>query len=142
VFGFELAIKPLLLPHHRHALILGTGGSSKAVAYVFRKIGIAYSFVSRHPSPSHFTYEGLNQDTIKAFEVIVNCTPLGTYPDAAGFPPIPYEFLASEHLLFDLVYNPMETVFSAKGKRQGATAQNGYTMLLLQAEKAWEIWNR
>jgi shikimate dehydrogenase len=140
-YGFEQSIKPLLQTHHQRALILGTGGSAKAVAYVFNKLHIQYSFVSRKPSVE-LTYSSLDEKTIQSFTIIVNCTPLGMEPDINSFPPIPYQYLSGRHLLLDLIYNPAETQFLKKGKAQGAVVKNGYEMLELQAEKSWQIWNR
>jgi shikimate dehydrogenase len=142
VWGFELALRPILRPHHRRALILGTGGSSKAVSFVLRKLNIEHFFVTRNTSRFHYSYADLNANTIKAFQVIVNCTPLGMFPDTETYPDIPYEFLTHKNLLFDLVYNPPQTAFLVKGKEQGAFVHNGFRMLRLQAEKAWEIWNQ
>jgi shikimate dehydrogenase len=141
-YGFEKAITPFLKPHHTKALILGTGGSSKAVAYTFNKLNIAFSFVWRNDLFKGFTYDGLNEEVITAHTIIVNTTPLGMYPDVDTSPPIPYEHLSGKHLLFDLTYNPPETLFLRKGKAQGATAVNGMDMLIHQAEKSWEIWNQ
>jgi shikimate dehydrogenase len=141
-WGFELAIRPILRPHHRRALILGTGGSAKAVSYVFRKLNLEHFFVTRHDSRFHYTYKDLNMNTMKAFQVIVNCTPLGMEPDIHTAPDIPYEFLSHKNLLFDLVYNPAQTTFLMKGKEKGAFIHNGFRMLRLQADKAWEIWNQ
>lgn len=141
VIGFELSLKPLLKAHHRQALILGTGGASKAVAYVLSKLGIAYKLVSRNRSGDYWIYDDLDKEIIQEHTVIINTTPLGTSPDIFSIPDIPYQFLSSEHLLYDLVYNPAETVFLQKGKEQGATIKNGYEMLELQAEASWKIWN-
>jgi shikimate dehydrogenase len=143
VHGFRQSIKPFLEMHHERALILGTGGASKAVHYVLKQIGIDCYFVSRDPQgrEKHFRYEDVNEYVIKAFPLIVNTTPLGTYPNTQDFPPIPYEHITSQHLLYDLVYNPPETEFMKRGKARGAAAINGLSMLHEQAEKAWEIWN-
>ena len=140
-WGFELAIRPILRPHHRRALILGTGGSAKAVSYVFRKLNIEHFFVTRNESRFHYTYADLNFNTMKAFQVIVNTTPLGMFPNTDAFPKIPYEFLTHKNLCFDLIYNPPQTMFLGKAKEAGAFIHNGFRMLRLQAEKAWEIWN-
>lgn len=141
-WGFELAIRPILRPHHRRALILGTGGSAKAVSYVFRKLNIEHFFVTREESRFHYCYADLNENAMKAFQVIVNTTPLGMYPDVNTFPNIPYQFLTHKHLCFDLIYNPAQTRFLEKSKDSGAFIHNGFRMLRLQAEKAWEIWNQ
>lgn len=140
-WGFELALRPILRPHHRRALILGTGGSAKAVSFVFRKLGIEHFFVTRNESRFHYTYGDLNANTMKAFQIVVNTTPLGMFPKVNDCPPIPYEFLTHKNLLFDLIYNPPQTLFLEKGKVSGAFVHNGFRMLRLQAEKAWEIWN-
>jgi shikimate dehydrogenase len=140
-WGFELAIRPILRPLHRRALILGTGGSAKAVSYVFRKLAIEHFFVTREESRFHYCYADLNQNTMKAFQVVVNTTPLGMYPNVNDAPNIPYEFLTHKHLCFDLIYNPPQTRFLEKSKASGAFIHNGFRMLRLQAEKAWEIWN-
>ncbi len=140
-WGFELAIRPILRPHHRRALILGTGGSAKAVSYVFRKLNIEHFFVTRNESRFHYSYADLNFNTMKAFQIVVNTTPLGMFPDTDTFPQIPYEFLTHKNLCFDLIYNPPQTMFLGKAKEAGAFIHNGFRMLRLQAEKAWEIWN-
>lgn len=142
-YGFKNALQPLLKPQHKKALILGTGGASKAVAYALKSLGIDYHFVSRTHSPqAKYTYTSLSESTITAHQVIINCTPLGTFPDVDLAPAIPYQALTSKHLLFDLIYNPKETKFLSLGKQNQATTINGELMLKLQAEKAWQIWNR
>lgn len=142
VFGFENSIKPFLKNHHKKALILGTGGASKAVAYAFKKNNITYKFVSRSPkADNQISYNDLTEEVMHAFNIIVNCTPIGTSPDIHLFPNIPYEFLSEKHLLFDLIYNPEVTAFLAKGLEKGAAIKNGYEMLALQAEESWRIWN-
>lgn len=141
VYGFQKSIDPLLQNHHKKALILGTGGASKAVAFALEKLNIDVKFVSRNTSVSNFLYSDLNQQIIEGHTVIINCTPLGTYPNIEYFPNIPYEFITSKHLLFDLIYNPLETKFLQEGKKRGAIIKNGFEMLELQAEKSWEIWN-
>ena len=141
VYGFKKSIFPHIKPHHTRALILGTGGASKAVSFVFKELGISYQFVSRTATKGQLGYEQLNQKVITEHAIIVNCTPLGTYPDIAQKPPITYEYLTARHLLFDLIYNPEKTAFLQAGEEKGATIRNGYEMLELQAEKAWEIWN-
>lgn len=141
VYGFQKSLEPLLKSHHTKALILGTGGASKAVAFAFRKLGIDYKFVSRTASENKWSYDQLNEEIIKEYTVIVNCSPLGTSPDIELKPEIPYQFLNTNHLLFDLIYNPAETTFLRLGKEQGTTIKNGLEMLELQAEKSWSIWN-
>lgn len=142
-YGFHMSIKPFLKSHHERALILGTGGASKAIAYVLKSIGIDVMYASRKPqAPNELGYDQLNVHAMNAFLLIVNCTPLGTYPAVEAAPLLPYEHLGNQHLLYDLVYNPEVTTFLKHGQNQGAATLNGYNMLKLQAEKAWEIWNR
>lgn len=142
IIGFGRSLKQALQAHHRHALILGTGGASKAVAFVLSDLNISFQFVSRHKKGNHFTYADLNENIIRRHTLIINTTPLGTSPDVNNYPDIPYRFLSNEHLLYDLIYNPPETLFLQKGKERGAVIKNGYEMLQLQAEASWEIWNR
>ncbi len=142
VYGFSKSIEPLLKVHHKKALILGTGGASKAVAYAFDKLGIQYKFVSRVPkNETQISYGSINASVVETHTLLVNCSPLGTSPEVHLCPDIPYEFLTNKHLLFDLIYNPTETKFLQKGKAKGAVIKNGLQMLELQAEKSWEIWN-
>ena len=141
-YGFQNTLKPFLKPLHKKALILGTGGASKAIAYSLRKLNIDFSYVSRHKSEkAEFTYKDLNESIVSNHQIIINCTPLGTYPNTNQCPDIPYDGISKEHLLFDLIYNPAETKFLSIGKSKGASICNGLKMLELQAEKAWEIWN-
>lgn len=142
VIGFMQSIEPLLEPHHKKALVLGTGGASKAVVYGLKKLGIESTLVSRYERPNAYTYEELTPEIIKDYTVIVNCTPVGMYPHADQCPHIPYEALTSNHLLYDLLYNPDKTLFMRKGNEMGAITKNGLEMLLLQAFAAWDIWNR
>lgn len=143
VFGFQQSIKPFLTFHHERALIFGTGGASKAVAFVFKSLGIDVIFVSQTESnlSNHFTYADVNEHMIAACKVIVNCTPLGMSPHVDAAPDMPYDALSEEHLLIDLIYNPEETLFMKQGRKHGATAMNGLSMLQHQALKSWEIWN-
>jgi shikimate dehydrogenase len=142
VVGFENSISPYLNTHHKFALILGTGGASKAVAYALKKNKIQYKFVSRNPfGKEQISYEDLTKDVVSKYHVIVNCTPIGTSPDIHLSPNIPYQFLTAQHLLFDLIYNPEISAFLAKGKEKGASIKNGYEMLEMQAEESWRIWN-
>lgn len=141
-YGFKKSLEPLLQPHHKKALILGTGGASKAVAFALDKLGIFYTFVSREASENAIDYNRINTTTFDNFQIIINCTPLGTSPNIKEFPPIPYEFFTEKHIAFDLIYNPEETQFLKKAKKKGATIKNGYEMLVFQAEKAWTIWNK
>jgi shikimate dehydrogenase len=140
-FGFEESIKPKLKANHKRALLLGFGGSSKAVAFALRKLNIDYLTVTRENPLSDYTFSDLDQDIVEACHVIVNCTPLGMNPNIDSFPPIPYQYISKQHILFDLVYNPAETKFLKKGMEQGAAVLNGSEMLMFQAEKSWEIWN-
>lgn len=143
ILGFTESIQPLIMPHHKNALILGTGGASKAVFYGLKDLGIDSTFVSRNKRGKRIiTYDDLTEETFKDNTVIVNCTPVGMYPNVDDYPPIPYQYLSDKHLLYDLLYNPEETQFMAKGKAQGATVKNGLEMLLLQAFAAWKIWNK
>ena len=140
-WGFERSLHPFLTPSVRKALILGTGGASKAVKYVLDSLGIEVLFVSRTKSKEAIiSYEALNADILSSHHLIVNTTPLGTFPDTSRFPPIPYDALTSQHILYDLVYNPPITNFLARGAEKGAKTLNGWEMLKLQAEKSWEIW--
>jgi shikimate dehydrogenase len=140
--GFIQSIKPLLKNHHKTALVLGTGGSSRAVTYALEKLGIEYRKVSRNPENEQIlNYESLNEDLIRSNKLIINTTPLGMYPDISKNPNIPYEGITSDHLLYDLIYNPKQTEFLGKGKIKGATIKNGFEMLMNQAEYSWKIWN-
>jgi len=139
--GFEEALKPHLLSVHKKALILGTGGASKAINYVLNKLNIETTFVSRTASPGKLTYQELNQVIIKENYLIVNASPVGTFPHSDACPEIPYQFLTEKHILSDVVYNPSETLFMKKGKEQGAQVFNGEGMLIGQAKAAWKIWN-
>jgi len=142
-YGFSKSLKPHLKPQHKKALVLGTGGASKAIAFSLKTLGIKYAFVSRNLNPGvTYTYDSLTTSIVKKHPLIINCTPLGTHPNITISPNIPYEGITPKHLLFDLIYNPEETIFLKKGKKLGAKTLNGYKMLELQAEKAWEIWNR
>ena len=141
VIGFTRSIEPLLERHHKKALILGTGGASKAVDYGLRSLGIETKFVSRTKRPGFFTYEEITPEIIKDYNIIVNCTPLGMCPNTDVCPTLPYEAMDSHNLLYDLLYNPDETLFMQKGKEHGAITKNGLEMLLLQAFASWEFWN-
>lgn len=141
VYGFTESIINLLEHSHTSALILGTGGSSKAVAYGLKKMGIGFDFVSRNPDKNELGYENLTADVILQHKIIINTTPAGMFPSIESCPSIPYEHLTKSHLLFDLIYNPDETLFLQKAKARGAQIMNGMDMLKLQAEKSWEIWN-
>jgi shikimate dehydrogenase len=140
-FGFVEAIKPLLPKGRKKALILGTGGASKAVSFGLKSLGIDFSFVSRQKSDFALTYEELDQKIIEENLIIVNCTPLGTYPEIEFYPKIPFQFLTKNHLVLDLIYNPKMTKLMQISAEKGATVSNGLKMLELQAEKAWKLWN-
>lgn len=141
VYGFEKSLKE---QHHslpKKALILGTGGAAEAVIYVLNENDIDTATVSRDSKRGDLTYENLTQSVMENHLLIVNTTPLGTFPNVEKYPPIPYQFLTSNHSLFDLIYNPEQTTFLKKGKEKGTQTQNGYDMLVYQAEKSWELWN-
>jgi shikimate dehydrogenase len=141
VIGFEQSLLPQLKSHHTSALILGNGGAAEAVKFVLHKLNISYKIVSRKlHDGSHLTYAGLDEQIIKAHPLIINTTPLGTFPNVEVCAAIPYQFLTVQHFLFDLVYNPAKTLFMQKGEQQGAATQNGYDMLVIQAEESWRIW--
>lgn len=144
IIGFTRSIEPLLKPDvHTHALILGTGGASKAIFRGLENLGIKSTFVSRTKKNAEvMTYEELTPEVMQQYKIIVNCTPVGMYPKVDECPAIPYDQLTTDHLLYDLLYNPDETLFMKKGRAQGATVKNGLEMLLLQAFAAWEIWHR
>jgi shikimate dehydrogenase len=141
-YGFKKSLEPLLRSHHQKALILGTGGASKAVAFALEELGILYTFVSRSKKEDALDYKYINATTFDNFQIIINCTPLGTHPNVEEFPPIPYEFFTGEHIAFDLIYNPEETEFLKRAKAKNSVTKNGYEMLVLQAEKGWKIWNK
>ncbi len=140
-YGFKNSLTPHLHSNIKKALILGTGGASKAIAYALESLDIQYTFVSRNPDEDQLAYHQLDQDIIHDYKLIINCTPIGTHPNIDHYPDIPYEYLTTSHILYDLIYNPETTTFLKKGKEKGATIINGLKMLILQAEKAWEIWN-
>ncbi len=139
--GFRNSLLPLLTKHHTKALILGTGGASKALKYVLDNLKIQSVFVSRNPSEGMISYQQINENVLQDFKLIINASPVGTFPNVNDCPDIPYQFLDTTHLLFDVVYNPAETLFMKKGKEQGAMVCNGEDMLTEQAKAAWEIWN-
>jgi shikimate dehydrogenase len=139
--GFRRSLEEHLKPQHTSAMVLGTGGSSKAVCFVLELLGIEYTMVSRSAGEGRITYEALDQDRVAGTLLIINTTPLGMHPEVDSYPEIPYGQLTSEHLLFDLVYNPGLTRFLALGEEQGAQIVNGYDMLVYQAEASWKIWN-
>lgn len=141
VVGFRQALEPQLKLHHTKALVFGTGGASKAVAYALQKLGISHQFVSRNALQDGLQYSQLSKEVIESHTLIINTTPLGTWPNVDEKPPIPYKYLKPEHFLFDLVYNPSVTAFLAEGVKLGAQISNGEQMLIGQAEESWRIWN-
>jgi shikimate dehydrogenase len=140
-FGFKNSLVPLLKPHQKQALVFGSGGASKAVTYVLRNLSIDFKIVSRNKTNEGLTYSEITQQIISKNFLLINTTPLGMFPNLNGSVDIPYNSLGPEHLLYDLIYKPAETEFLLKGKSAGAQIKNGYEMLILQAEKSWEIWN-
>ena len=142
-YGFIKAISPSLKSHHKNALILGTGGASKAIAYALKQLKISYDYVSRFQNEGvKFTYDALTIQDINHYQIIINCTPIGTHPNTNECPNIPYDGITQQHLLFDLIYNPEQSKFLMCGELQGAVISNGYKMLEFQAEKSWDIWNK
>lgn len=140
IYGFEGSLKPLLTASHKKALILGNGGAASAVKYVLDKLGIEYQSVTRKSEEGCILFGDITPEIVAEHKLIINTTPLGTAPKIDECPPIPYEAITPEHLLYDLVYNPEQTLFLTKGLEKGATIKNGYQMLVLQAEQSWEIW--
>ncbi len=141
-YGFVESLKPHLTPGHTHALILGTGGASKAIAYGLTQLDVAFKFVSRTPKPGELSYPELTREILDKHRLIVNTTPLGTTPNIASYPAVPAQHFTSRHLIFDLIYNPADTMLMKLGREKDAKVFNGRKMLELQAEKAWEIWTK
>lgn len=141
IVGFDQSLRTKLKPHHNKALILGTGGAAKAVAYVLEKAGIPYLFASRKPGEKTVIYSEIDESLIHDHTLIVNASPVGTFPNSDKYPDIPYDGIGPNHFLFDLIYNPEKTVFLQKGEARGAIIQNGFDMLVNQAEASWKIWN-
>lgn len=143
IIGFEKSFTPFLKPYHKKALILGTGGASNAVGFVLKKLHIGFLKVSRKKiqDPSVISYEGINEEVMEEFKVVINTTPVGTSPNVNEYPKIPYEFITTQHYFFDLVYNPAKTLFLSFAEKQGAFIENGDKMLSIQAEESWKIWN-
>jgi len=140
-YGFRKSLEPFLAKgSHTHALVLGTGGASKAIGYILQQLGINFHFVSRNPEKEQWGYNMLNKEQMEQHSLIINCTPLGTYPKLTEKPSIPYAFIGTDHLLYDLVYNPEKSAFLQEGENRGASICNGLPMLQYQAQKAWEIW--
>jgi len=142
IIAFDRSLTKKLKPNHRRALILGTGGAAKAIEFVLAELGIEYQFVSRNPTVNQISYQQLDVETIKSHPLIINTTPVGMYPKIDEAPPIPYDAITSEHFLFDLTYNPEKTLFLQRGEERGAAIENGYEMLVMQAEESWKIWNQ
>jgi shikimate dehydrogenase len=141
VTGFQQSLEKILEPQHTHALILGTGGSSKAVRYALKVLGIRYQNVSRTKSTTSITYDELSEKILNSHQLIINTSPIGMFPNVEETPSIPFELITPKHLLFDLIYNPAKTLFLKKGEERGAKISNGAEMLILQAEESWKIWN-
>ncbi len=142
VIGFTRSIEPMLNVWHKKALVLGTGGASKAINFGLKSLGLETVFVSRYERPGTIQYDKVTADVVKEYNVIVNCTPCGMYPHTDECPQLPYEAMDTHNLLYDLIYNPDETLFMKKGAAQGAVVKNGLEMLLLQAFASWEMWNK
>jgi shikimate dehydrogenase len=140
--GFEQSLLPLLQPHYTGALVLGTGGAAAAVIYVLDKLGIKYLRISRTPDAEQnvLEYDNIDADLLYAYPLVVNCTPLGMVPDENSFPRLPYEYLNSRNLVYDLVYKPEKTILLQRAEANGAAIKNGMEMLLIQAEENWRIW--
>jgi len=141
-YGFYHSLKPLLKKQHTKALILGTGGASKAIEYALQKLGIPYTFVSRSKQENELTYDELDQSIMAEYKIVINTTPVGTFPSVTEKPNIPYQYLTDQHLVYDLIYNPEKTAFLEAAEQQQATIKNGHEMLVLQAEKAYKIWSK
>ena len=141
MYGFEHSLKPLLKEANEEALVLGDGGAAQAVKCVLNNLGINFRMVTRKQVKDNLLFSELKPQHIRHHKIIINTTPLGTWPNVDECPPIPYEHITSDHLLYDLIYNPEETLFLRRGREQGAKTKNGYEMLILQAERSWEIWN-
>lgn len=141
IIGFMDSIRPLLKPWHQHALVLGTGGASRAIRVGLQRLGIEWTYVSRTPAPGRLTYADLTSELMEHYQVIVNCSPVGMFPRVDACPDIPYQLLTGRHLLYDLVYNPQETLFLKRGAEHGAAVKNGLEMLHLQALASWRFWN-
>lgn len=141
IYGFEMSLKHLIKQHHDEALVLGDGGAARAVKCVLDNLGISFKSVTRKAIPGNLLFSNLKPHHIKQHKLIINTTPIGTSPNIDECPPIPYDAITDDHLLYDLIYNPAETLFLKKGAEKGAVTKNGYEMLVLQAERSWEIWN-
>lgn len=139
--AYRETLKPLLQNEHSNALVLGTGGAARAVCYALKDLNIEYTLVSRKEKPGVLTYSDINKQIIYEHSLIINATPVGMFPDENHCPPLPYKALTPKHLIYDLIYNPEETLFLKKGKEAGAQVKNGLEMLYLQAEMSWKVWN-
>ena len=143
IIGFKESIEPLLKPHHQRALVLGNGGAAKAIFYGLQQLGIEATYVSRQKTEDQMlVYSELTPEIMEAHTIVVNCTPVGMWPNVDDCPAIPYKFLTNKHLLYDLLYNPNETLFMKRGEEQGAVVKNGLEMLLLQAFAGWKMWTQ
>lgn len=142
ITGFTSSIQPLLKANHQRALVLGTGGASKAIQQGLKQLAIPFTLVSRSGEPGTITYQQVDAAVLNTHQLIVNTTPLGTFPDVDAKPDLPYKYISPDHLLYDLVYNPETTAFLQEGIRQGAQVKNGFEMLCIQAEAGWDIWNQ
>ncbi len=141
IAGFQQSIRPFLSKEHKHALILGSGGASKAVQFVLEELGITYKLISRNPGENRITYEELTESQVRDSKFIINTTPIGTHPRTNEIAPIPFDAIGTGHFFYDLVYNPPETLMMEKARNRGAKVKNGHQMLELQAEESWRIWN-
>jgi shikimate dehydrogenase len=141
-YGFHHSILSFIKKHHNKALVLGNGGAAKAVFYILDELNINYKIVSRNPIENQFSYDDISDEIITEYPIVINCSPVGTFPNVENAPLLPYSSLSDKHLLYDLIYNPPMTKFLENGQKRGAQIKNGHEMLVLQAEKAWEIWNK
>ena len=144
VTGFEKSFLPHLKSYHKKALILGTGGASKAVAFVLKKLGIEFLMVTRNneKSSSEINYDDISEKVLADFNIVINTTPVGMYPNADAYPMLPYEYITDQFYFFDLIYNPAKTLFLSKAEEKGAVIENGEKMLIIQAEESWKIWSQ
>jgi shikimate dehydrogenase len=141
IYGFEMSLKPLIKDSNDEALVLGDGGAAKAVKCVLDNLGMDYKIVTRKPHGDNLLFSDLKPHHVAKHKVIINTTPVGMYPNIDECPPIPYDDITPDHLLYDLIYNPEKTLFLKKGEEKGASIKNGHEMLILQAERSWHIWN-
>ena len=141
VLGFRQSFEPFVKPHHQQALVLGTGGAAKAVVWVLKQMGIGYKYVSRKKAADMLCYDDLNEAVMQQYQIVINTTPLGMQPNVHDKPSLPYQFINSRYLCYDLVYNPAKTAFLQLAEERGAAIKNGGDMLVIQAEESWKIWN-